>query len=140
MKWRSGKSYKLFYFQTRESPAPLNIPTPTPAPERGGHVACLGGPPFFPFSHFVEGHRCSHRRGSHQCRPHCLRREFQWQAGSWARLIKNKNVHMGVVATRAPLTASQARRVKPHNGQQTLWACTTACSSAVACGGITFGN
>ena len=23
---------------------PLNIPTPTPAPDRGGPVACLGGP------------------------------------------------------------------------------------------------
>ena len=39
MKWKCGKSYKLFYFQVRESPAPLNIPTPTPAPDHllGGH-------------------------------------------------------------------------------------------------------
>ena len=44
MKWKCGKSYKLFYFQVRESPAPLNIPTPTPAPDRGGPVACLSGP------------------------------------------------------------------------------------------------
>ena len=28
----------------RESPAPVNIPTPTPAPDRGGPVACQGGP------------------------------------------------------------------------------------------------
>ena len=28
----------------RESPAPLNIPTPTPAPDRGGPVACLNVP------------------------------------------------------------------------------------------------
>ena len=34
---------QLFYFQVRESPAPLNIPTSTPAPDRGGPVACLGG-------------------------------------------------------------------------------------------------
>ena len=27
---------KTFYFQIRESPAPLNIPNPTPAPDRGG--------------------------------------------------------------------------------------------------------
>ncbi len=27
-----------------ESPAPLKLPTPTPAPDRGGPVACLGGP------------------------------------------------------------------------------------------------
>ena len=44
MKWKLGKSYNLFYFQVRESPAPLNIPTLTPAPDRGGPVACLGGP------------------------------------------------------------------------------------------------
>ena len=25
-------------------PLPLNIPTPTPVPDRGGPVACLGGP------------------------------------------------------------------------------------------------
>ena len=31
----------LFYFQGRECPAPLNIPTPTLAPDRGGPVACL---------------------------------------------------------------------------------------------------
>ena len=43
MKWKFGKSGKLFYFQIRESPAPLNIPTPSPAPDRGGPVACLSG-------------------------------------------------------------------------------------------------
>ena len=36
-----------FYFQARESPAPLNIPLPTPAPDWGGPVACLSGPKFF---------------------------------------------------------------------------------------------
>ena len=30
--------------QVRETPAPLNIPAPTPAPDQGGPVACLGGP------------------------------------------------------------------------------------------------
>ena len=44
MKLKFGKSYKLFYFQVRESPAPHNIPTPSPAPDPGGPVACLGGP------------------------------------------------------------------------------------------------
>ena len=29
----------LLYFQVREAPAPLNIATPTPAPDRGGPVA-----------------------------------------------------------------------------------------------------
>ena len=38
------KSYKLFYFQVKKSPAPLNIPTPTPAPNQSGPVACLSGP------------------------------------------------------------------------------------------------
>ena len=33
------KQYVLSYFQVRESPAPLNIPTATPAPDRGGSVA-----------------------------------------------------------------------------------------------------
>ena len=37
MKCKFGKSYRLFYFQVRESPAPLNIPTPTPAPDRRAH-------------------------------------------------------------------------------------------------------
>ena len=37
-------TWSLFYFQVRESPAPLSIPTPTPAPDQGGPVACLGGP------------------------------------------------------------------------------------------------
>ena len=31
-------------FLSKGTPAPLNIPTPTPAPDRGGPVACLGGP------------------------------------------------------------------------------------------------
>ena len=44
MKGKFGKSYQLFYFQVRESPAPLNIPIPTPASDRGGPVACIGGP------------------------------------------------------------------------------------------------
>ena len=30
--------------QVKESPAHLNIPTPTPAPDHGGPVACPGGP------------------------------------------------------------------------------------------------
>ena len=34
---------QLLYFQMREFPAPLNIPTPNPAPDQGGLVACLGG-------------------------------------------------------------------------------------------------
>ena len=45
MAWEFGKSYKLFYFQ-----AGAGIPS-TPqhtdshsAPDRGGPVACLGGP------------------------------------------------------------------------------------------------
>ena len=48
--WQMGKrTWKLSnvfetYFQTRESPAPLNIPTPTPAPDRGGPIPCLSGP------------------------------------------------------------------------------------------------
>ena len=33
---------KALNFQVRESAAPLNIPTPTPAPDRG--VAWVGGP------------------------------------------------------------------------------------------------
>ena len=33
MKWEFGKSYKLLCFQVRKSPAPLDIPTPTPAPD-----------------------------------------------------------------------------------------------------------
>ena len=44
MKLKFDKSYKLFYFQVRESPAPLNVPRPTPAPDRGGPVACPSGP------------------------------------------------------------------------------------------------
>ena len=35
---------RYIYFQMKESPAPLNIPTPTPASDRGGPVACVGGP------------------------------------------------------------------------------------------------
>ena len=35
---------KLVYFQGRESQHPINIPTPTPAPDRGGPVASIGGP------------------------------------------------------------------------------------------------
>ena len=34
---------KLFHLEIRESTAPLNIPTPTPATDRGGPVACLSG-------------------------------------------------------------------------------------------------
>ncbi len=39
-----NKPRKLFYFQVRESPIPLNILTPTPAPDHllGGHNE-LGG-------------------------------------------------------------------------------------------------
>ena len=56
MKWKFGKLLKprnrkpktkkprnLLYFQARESPAPLNIPTPTLAPDQDG-PACLSGP------------------------------------------------------------------------------------------------
>ena len=32
------KPRNLFYFQIKESPASLNIPTPTPAPDRGGPI------------------------------------------------------------------------------------------------------
>ena len=35
---------KPFYFQVRESPAPLIIPTPTPAHDRSGPAACLSCP------------------------------------------------------------------------------------------------
>ena len=38
------KIFKSSCFQIRESPTPLNILTPTPAPDWGGPVACLGGP------------------------------------------------------------------------------------------------
>ena len=43
------KSWESNEHQAREPPAPLNIPTPTPAPDRGGPVACLGGPVAFTF-------------------------------------------------------------------------------------------
>ena len=36
--------WQVLYFQVRESPAPLNMPIPTPAPDRGGPVAWVGGP------------------------------------------------------------------------------------------------
>ena len=39
MKRKCGKSNQLFYFQVRESPAPLTIPIPTPASDWGGPVA-----------------------------------------------------------------------------------------------------
>ena len=38
---RTKKPRNRFHFQVWESPAPLNIPTPTPAPNRGGPVACM---------------------------------------------------------------------------------------------------
>ena len=44
MKWKFGTSYQLFHFQMRDSPAPLNIPIPTPASDRGDPVACIGSP------------------------------------------------------------------------------------------------
>ena len=44
MKRKFGESCKLFYFQVRESPAPLNMPIPTCASDRGGAVACIGSP------------------------------------------------------------------------------------------------
>ena len=34
----------FFTFQVGGAPAPLNMPTPTPAPDQGGPVTCLGGP------------------------------------------------------------------------------------------------
>ena len=33
MEWQFSKCSELFYFQVKESPATLNIPTPTPAPD-----------------------------------------------------------------------------------------------------------
>ena len=44
MKRKCGKMNQLFYFQVRESPAPLKIPIPTSASYRGGPVACIAGP------------------------------------------------------------------------------------------------
>ena len=38
------KVFNVKTFQVRESPAPLKIPTLTPAPDQGGPVVCLGGP------------------------------------------------------------------------------------------------
>ena len=38
MKWNSGN-----FYSSKASRATLNMPTPTPAPDRGGPVACLGG-------------------------------------------------------------------------------------------------
>ena len=35
------ENLNLSYLQTRDSPGPLNMPTPTPAPDRAGPVACL---------------------------------------------------------------------------------------------------
>ena len=35
---QNRETLNLFDFQVRESPAPLNIPTPTPVPDRGGPV------------------------------------------------------------------------------------------------------
>ena len=40
----NSETKKAFYFQVREFPARLNVPTPTPTPDRGGPVACLSGP------------------------------------------------------------------------------------------------
>ena len=39
--WNLDKSWKSKKNQARESPAVLHIPTSTPAPDRGGHVASL---------------------------------------------------------------------------------------------------
>ena len=45
IKMKLNEQYFLvFCFQVRESPAPLKIQTPTPAPDRGAPVACLSGP------------------------------------------------------------------------------------------------
>ena len=41
-KWELATYNCDFYFQVRESPAPLT--TPTPAPDQGGPVACRSGP------------------------------------------------------------------------------------------------
>ena len=35
---------KRIYLRIRESSTSLNVPTPTPAPDRGGPIACLSGP------------------------------------------------------------------------------------------------
>ena len=44
--WNLGKPLNLNIF-SKGPPVPLNILTPTPAPDRGGLVACLGGPVAF---------------------------------------------------------------------------------------------
>ena len=38
------RKLKPFLSSSKGIPAPLNMPTPTPAPDRGGPVACLSGP------------------------------------------------------------------------------------------------
>ena len=37
------KVNNTFHFQVKDSPAPLNIPIPTPAPDWGGPVAWVSG-------------------------------------------------------------------------------------------------
>ena len=44
MKRKCGKSSQLSYVQVGEYLSPINIPIPTPASDRGGPVACIGGP------------------------------------------------------------------------------------------------
>ena len=54
-----GKSFFFYLWDFQESTKPLKIPTPTPAPDRGGPVACLGGPagPFLPTIKKTEGYK-----------------------------------------------------------------------------------
>ena len=44
------------YFQARQSQTPLNIRTPTPAPDRGGPVACIGGPVWIRIAYLSQTH------------------------------------------------------------------------------------
>ena len=48
---RNQETKTLFYIQVRESKAPLNIPTPIAAPDRGGPIACRGGPIAINYKH-----------------------------------------------------------------------------------------
>ena len=45
MEWKvTIKLLILFYFQVRDFPAPLNIPTLAPARDQSGPIACRSGP------------------------------------------------------------------------------------------------
>ena len=67
---------KRLDFQMRESPAPRNIPTPTPAPDRGGPVDCLGCPvASFDLARFSVGSEKWARCDSPHAREYWLKRE-----------------------------------------------------------------